>query len=158
MLLISHRGNLSGPNPERENNPDYIQEALDSGLVDGVEIDVWYCIGEGFYLGHDKPQYEIEETFLENDKFWCHAKNTPALEAMIENDKIRCFWNNLDVYALTNKGELWLNYASWNLCGIKMMDDYLLEFEKRDIESETTGLKGICTDYIVQYRELLKDV
>ena len=28
MKLISHRGNLKGPNPEQENHPDYIWDAL----------------------------------------------------------------------------------------------------------------------------------
>ena len=32
MILISHRGNLTGKNPERENHPDYIKEALDLGF------------------------------------------------------------------------------------------------------------------------------
>ena len=31
MILISHRGNISGPNPERENHPEYIFEALQAG-------------------------------------------------------------------------------------------------------------------------------
>ena len=42
MIFISHRGNLEGPNPERENNPDYISEALER--VYSVEVDVWYEI------------------------------------------------------------------------------------------------------------------
>jgi hypothetical protein len=52
MILISHRGNLNGPNPERENHPDYIWEALRAGFE--VEIDVWWVEGK-FKLGHDEP-------------------------------------------------------------------------------------------------------
>ena len=55
MILISHRGNIMGPNPEQENHPDYIREALNIGY--DVEIDVWYT--DKFMLGHDKPQYEF---------------------------------------------------------------------------------------------------
>ena len=41
MILISHRGNLDGVNPDRENSPTYIKEAISSGF--DVEIDVhWY--------------------------------------------------------------------------------------------------------------------
>ena len=29
MILIAHRGNRNGKNVDRENSPDYIQEALD---------------------------------------------------------------------------------------------------------------------------------
>ncbi len=36
--IISHRGNLDGPIPERENSPDYIDQAIKWGFV--VEIDI----------------------------------------------------------------------------------------------------------------------
>ena len=38
MLFISHRGNLSGPQPENENKVSYIQAAIDKGF--SVEVDV----------------------------------------------------------------------------------------------------------------------
>ena len=56
MRLIAHRGNITGPDPSRENHPDYIRQAIDLGY--NVEIDVWR-IGGKFILGHDEPQYEI---------------------------------------------------------------------------------------------------
>ena len=31
MKLIAHRGNISGPEPERENTMDYIEEAIQLG-------------------------------------------------------------------------------------------------------------------------------
>ena len=60
MILISHRGNLSGPNPNRENSKEYILEALDKGY--SVEIDVW-LVKDKIYLGHDNPEYEINIDF-----------------------------------------------------------------------------------------------
>ena len=60
MKLISHRGNLNGPNKERENHPDYIWEALQAGYE--VEIDVWWVDGK-FKLGHDEPQYDFPFQF-----------------------------------------------------------------------------------------------
>ena len=39
MILISHRGNIDGPNEVRENSPYYIMEALEAGY--DVEIDLW---------------------------------------------------------------------------------------------------------------------
>ena len=56
MILISHRGNLDGPKPEKENNPKYIWEALNEGYQ--VEIDVWY--DKGWWLGHDRPKYKAK--------------------------------------------------------------------------------------------------
>ena len=46
MILISHRGNLSGINKESENNPNYIKKAMDSGF--DVEVDIWFKKGEFF--------------------------------------------------------------------------------------------------------------
>ena len=66
MVLISHRGNLTGSNPERENSQTYIQEALNKGF--NVEVDVW-VVNNQIYLGHDAPQYLIDKilfTFLVN--------------------------------------------------------------------------------------------
>ena len=41
MKLIAHRGNISGPNPEKENHPDYILEAIRLGYVPEEEYDNW---------------------------------------------------------------------------------------------------------------------
>jgi len=57
MILISHRGNINGKFESYENEPTYIDLALSKGY--DVEIDVWYVDGL-LYLGHDKPQYGIE--------------------------------------------------------------------------------------------------
>lgn len=55
-MLISHRGNLNGPD-SRENHPDYIDTAIESGYQ--VEIDLRF--DGNFYLGHDDPQYKVSE-------------------------------------------------------------------------------------------------
>ena len=81
MKLISHRGNLEGPNPERENHPDYIYEAIQAGY--DVEIDVWWVDGK-FKLGHDEPQYDFPFELFENysSKLWIHCKNIDAMVAL----------------------------------------------------------------------------
>ena len=68
MLLIAHRGNTFGPNPEKENSPDYIMDAIDRGY--DVEIDVWVR-EDRFLLGHDEGLYSVEIGFLSNERFWC---------------------------------------------------------------------------------------
>ena len=88
MILISHRGNITGPNKEMENKPEYIEKTLKMGY--DVEVDVW-CFGDGgYWLGHDKPQYYVDESFLRNKKLWCHAKNIQGLYSMLE-DSIKDF-------------------------------------------------------------------
>lgn len=66
MKIISHRGNLDGPTPDRENSPDFIKKALKSGYH--VEIDLRIIDGK-FWLGHDGPQYEVVSEFLHNPGF-----------------------------------------------------------------------------------------
>ena len=61
MILISHRGNINGKNTEKENHPDYIDEAITLGS--DVEIDLWSIEGV-LLLGHDEPQYGISQHWL----------------------------------------------------------------------------------------------
>ena len=66
MILISHRGNISGKKIELENNPSYIQSTLDLGYE--VEIDVWFKNGE-WWLGHDNPEHKISIDYFLNKPF-----------------------------------------------------------------------------------------
>ena len=104
MILIAHRGNISGPNPIFENNPEYIDNALLLGYH--VEIDVWYIDNEWF-LGHDHPEYKVETGFLQNKNLWFHAKNLHSLENLIKNN-ITCFWHQTDDFTLTSNGLIWI--------------------------------------------------
>jgi hypothetical protein len=110
MKLISHRGNLEGPNPERENHPDYIYEALQAGY--DVEIDVWWVDGK-FKLGHDGPQYDFPFDLLTNfyNKLWIHCKNMDALSYLNELDsngsKLNYFSHEDDLGVLTSRGYIW---------------------------------------------------
>ena len=81
MILISHRGNIDGPNPNLENKPSYILEAINKGY--DCEVDFWFRDGK-FILGHDEPQYEIPFEFIKNyyRKLWIHCKNKEALEKL----------------------------------------------------------------------------
>jgi hypothetical protein len=105
MLLIAHRGNLSGPIPTLENSPNYIQQALHSGY--SVEIDL-RVKDDKFYLGHDYAQYPISEDFLlENKgKLWVHCKDNIAFTKALQLN-LNCFWHNTDDYTMTSYGYVW---------------------------------------------------
>jgi hypothetical protein len=103
MIYISHRGNLTGPDPLNENRPEYIEKAWSQGY--DVEIDVWLKNGT-FMLGHDEPQYPVDWKFLTNPALWCHAKNIEALSTML-NCGAHCFWHEKDKVTLTNRGFMW---------------------------------------------------
>lgn len=145
MRLISHRGNLNGPIPEKENHPDYIWEALQAGY--DVEIDVWWVDGK-FKLGHDGPQYDFPFDLLTNfhTKLWIHCKNMDALSQLNELDsngsKLNYFWHENDLGILTSRGYIW----SANLFdrGILVMP----EVYKKEPNKNTFG---ICSDYIKNY-------
>jgi hypothetical protein len=141
MILISHRGNIDGKIIERENDPIYINEALDLGY--DVEIDVWFVDGE-FWLGHDSPQYKTDYKFLMNDRFWCHAKNLDALMEM-KKYAIHYFWHETDTVTLTSKNYVW---AYPGKQPIKGSIACLPEMENDNV----LLCKGICSDYIKEYK------
>lgn len=147
VILISHRGNINGCNPTKENDPQYILEAINKGYE--CEIDVW-SIKDRLYLGHDEPQYEINLKFLQNDKLWCHAKNLSALEYMLLNH-VHCFWHQKDNYTITSKGIIWA-YPGKELSkqSICVMPE---KFSEQFYKPETC--LGICSDNIQKYRKEL---
>jgi hypothetical protein len=141
LILISHRGNLNGKT-DRENQPEYINEALDQGF--DVEVDVWDIFGS-YFLGHDEPQYLVKKEFLKNDKLWCHAKNIQGLYSMMEDD-IHCFWHQEDDVTLTSKGYLW-TYPGKQLTKKSIM--VVIDNSAPKLPEVT----GVCSDYIGDYNE-----
>ena len=144
MILISHRGNINGKIPELENNPKYLQEALDKGY--NVELDIWYK--EGLWLGHDYPKYEIdlEWLLLGRKKIWIHTKNYEAMVNLVEYD-LNLFWHQEDDIVLTSKKFIW---AYPGKQPIKKSIAVLPELNNDDVSS----CKGICSDYILKYKTL----
>lgn len=147
MILISHRGNVDGKNTERENHPDYIDGAL--GLGFDVEIDMWW-VGGRTYLGHDEPQYGVGDKWLTEraDKLWVHCKNVELLH-WIRNTILHYFWHEEDTLTLTSNGHIWVYPGKQPLVGsIAVMP----EINGDDISQ----CKGICSDYILNYKSHLK--
>ena len=141
MRLISHRGNIKGQNPERENMPAYVLETIEKTGYD-VEVDVW-LIENQFYLGHDKPQYEIKDSFLSRPHLWCHAKNLNALGMLLEMG-VKCFWHEEDKYALTSNNIIWTFPKECVIIKSIIVCQSLeesKEYFKKDIF-------GICSDFV----------
>jgi hypothetical protein len=142
MIYIAHRGNLNGPDSKNENKPEYLLEAISKGFY--VETDLW-IIDNVLYLGHDKPDYKIEVTFLLNikEKLFCHCKNIEALHFLIENlPEIECFFHNEDECTLTSKNHIW-NYPGKKLTSstICVMPEYV----NQEIDERCFG---ICSDFV----------
>lgn len=144
MIKISHRGNISCPNQNLENCPDYILNALKQGF--NCEVDV-FLDGDKFFLGHDYPKYEIEESFLENEKLWCHAKNLSALYKMVKNPKIHSFWHENDNFTLTSKNFIW-TYPERPITDKSIL---LVRNPFEFLMIRSKNLAGICSDYISKF-------
>ncbi len=145
FLLISHRGNLNGPEKEKENMPNYILDAIKLGY--DVEIDVWFH-KKMFYLGHDGPVYKVKSEFLMNPRIWCHAKNLEALEELSKYSEIHYFWHQNDDATLTSR-----NYI-WTYPGQKLIDNSICVLPEKISATYIKFAKcvGICSDYIARYK------
>jgi len=155
MKLISHRGNLDGKNPEMENKPEYIMDALN--LDYDVEIDIWF-IDNIWYLGHDEPTYKIDfYEFIYNVKnLWLHCKNIESFNELVTLSKslkinwINYFWHQNDDYTLTSNGYIW-TYPGKQL----MKNSISVLPEKNDLVlKDIEHCYGVCSDYIKKYKDV----
>ena len=142
MILISHRGNLNGPDPLKENHPDYIRAARSA--VSGVEIDVWFLDGK-FVLGHDSAQYEVNKEFLYGTNMWCHAKNVEALSKMLSMG-IHCFWHQDDDCTVTSMGYI------WTFPGKTLTSRSIAVMPETVSISNVGKAIGVCSDYIMEWK------
>ena len=65
MKLISHRGNLSGREIDKENEPSFIENAISNGY--DVEVD-FRVFQDKLYLGHDTPDYLVDLEWISEKK------------------------------------------------------------------------------------------
>ncbi len=154
MILISHRGNLNGSNPEWENDPSYIEKSLGKGFQ--CEVDLW-VVKKEFWLGHDKPQYKVEYKWFykRNKELWIHCKNKAALERFSEGNIgsigsfFNFFWHQEDSYTITSKGYV------WTYPGKTVTRNGICLFPEQRNEKINKKWGGICSDYIKNYSMLL---
>lgn len=147
MIFISHRGNTIGPFGSWENEPTYIDKAINTGF--DVEIDIWY-VNKNIYLGHDKPEYGINIKWIldRKDRLWIHCKNIEAI-ILFNNSypDLRYFWHQNDTLTLTSNGKIWVYPGKQP---IENSIAVLPELENDDISK----CIGICSDYIEKYKNM----
>lgn len=144
MILISHRGNLTGPVEKYENDPDYITEALEEGY--NVEVDVWLHENE-LFLGHDIAEYKVSLDFLQNKNFWCHCKNIDALNTLLHNN-IRCFYHHTDDVTLTSDGYI------WTYPGKKLTEKSICVMPEMHPRQNYGLAAGVCSDFIYDLEKI----
>jgi hypothetical protein len=146
MILISHRGNIIGREVDKENNPDYIAAAISKGF--DVEVDVWLDNGK-FILGHDYPQYEIDDKFLDISGLWIHCKSVEVLSVLVSKPEYNCFFHNTDDVVLTSK-----NYL-WTYPGKPLYNNSICVLPELIEQQDISNAIGVCSDFIERYRRLL---
>jgi len=147
MKLIAHRGNIFGPNPTKENHPDYITQTIDQGY--DCEIDVRF-IDNQFFLGHDEPNYLIDIQFFMTykDRLWIHCKNFDAFDKLIQVPELNIFWHENDEYTLTSHRFIWAypEKTTTERCIILMPEWNNFIFDKG---------YGICSDYVEKIKQII---
>ena len=145
MKLISHRGNIRGPIPDKENRPSYIDCAIGNGY--DVEIDVNYVNGE-LWLGHDEPQYKVTHTWIQerSQYLWLHCKD---FESAKECWKYQAFCHSGDPFVYTSTAQIWLHGENDNLYTLDDMTIIPVISKQESISFNTAnGVPfGVCTDY-----------
>jgi len=147
MRWILHRGNNAGPNSV-ENNPEKLLSLIEEGYE--IEIDLWYRDNK-FFLGHDFPEYEIEESYLENSGFWIHCKDADTLEFMNQKKKhLHYFYHTNEDYVLTSKGYIWC------YVGKPALQDSVIVMPEKSLGTYTweellSKNCIICSDYLENY-------
>lgn len=143
MHLISHRGNLTGKQPERENTVDYINQALAQGYM--CEVDIFSYHGK-LYLGHDDAQTETTVAYLQQPGIIAHAKNLEALAEMLQT-AIHCFYHHDDNYTLTSRNWIWAFPGKPGTlvhpCIAVLPENYSIDI---------TNFDGVCSDFIANYQ------
>lgn len=150
MIYISHRGNLNGRFESYENEPTYIEKAIIEGY--DVEVDIWYIetedLGSRLFLGHDKPQYGINLSWLRERAYalWIHCKNKEAAEYFSQYSSFNWFWHETDAMTLTSDKFIWAYPGKQPIINSIAV---LPELHNDDVSK----CIGICSDYIERYRK-----
>ena len=146
LKLISHRGNLNGPDIHLENKEEYIQSAIEKGYF--VEIDLWF-LENSFFLGHDYPTFKTNKQFLDSEFLFIHCKNGESLLKMLElNLKSEFFWHQHDDYILTSKNNIWVEPGKF------LLRNSICCLPEKGYVGDLTNCYGICSDYIENYKNL----
>ncbi len=154
MRIISHRGNLYGPDKSRENLPTSIDEVLSLGW--DSEIDVWNIEGK-LFLGHDKPETLISFGWIQNrrNSLWVHCKNKEALNHLVSEASTNCFWHENDKFTLTSHGYIWCYPGNLTYGKSVIVLPELTKASDLRRQISKNQVFGICTDFPKKYERFL---
>lgn len=154
MKIISHRGNLTGPEPAAENSLKYIQRAVEAGF--NVEVDL-RLIGSEFYFGHDGPQYKVDGDWIDarKDKLLLHVKEFEVLKQIsMYTDGWHYICHTSDPFTITSLGFAWLHDLSLEPDAGTYIPLITLESLKTYSRAWLLECYGICTDFPIECRKM----
>lgn len=152
MILISHRGNITGRIPDSENRPSYIQDTITLGY--DVEIDIRMKEGE-LYLGHDYAQYRVELGWLleKRNKLWIHTKDFESLDLLIDKG-LKIFFHEQERQTIINNTNLIWSHDLGSVSSKSIIP--LLDLESiNEYGYLTQDVYGVCSDYLQEVEALL---
>ncbi|NBO62267.1 MAG: hypothetical protein EBU82_15175 [Flavobacteriia bacterium] len=154
MKIISHRGNLHGPNPACENVPSVIDDVLAKGF--DCEVDLWVSSNGDLLLGHDFGAYKIDLDWLSSRilMLWIHCKNLKALEELTySNVGFNFFWHQEDDHVMTSKQVIW-SFPGQEISSkaVAVLPELWNPSPNPDMLKKSFG---VCTDYPLKFDRLL---
>jgi hypothetical protein len=154
MKIISHRGNLDGPDLSIENSPAQIDKCISLGY--DVEVDLRMKNGIPV-LGHDYGQYEVSLSWIRNraSNLLIHVKEFDALVWLQENiPNSRFFCHQNDDFTIVSDGFIWVHNLN-----VKVDDKCIIPLISQDQLKELhfmiNKVKAICTDHVYELQDLM---
>jgi hypothetical protein len=150
MKIISHRGNYSGPRPDRENKPSYIDTTISMGIE--VEVDIWSVDGI-LMLGHDGPEIQVGIEWITNriSMLWMHCKNLQAAKALREIPRAKFFCHSEDPYVLVSTGHIWVHDLNLHIDSSCILPYFGGDYP---YDSSAVSPYAICTDSVESYKKI----
>lgn len=152
MLFVSHRGNLEGRDPTKENYPGYLLDALEKGFH--VEVDVW-VVSKKVFFGHDHPQYEVDLNKFPSKSVFFHCKNLEAVDYFLKEGQNAnftrfFFYQEGEGVSLIYASDIFWCYKRFVENGIIMLDNEI--FPTKNLT--TKRIAGVCSDNIKAWKKL----
>lgn len=173
MRIISHRGNLNGPEPTFENTflmIDFIREIYPNFWI---ECDLWRQKYDGWYLGHDEDRLtKIQDlsAFLDKGNLLIHVKSDAySYFAMKEtiwtkqvNRNIDAFAHDKDPYVTTVFNQIIIHPDHVKGMGggfLAMLPEKTIDLDdEKTARYELSGYQAICTDYPLKVAKIFQGV
>lgn len=152
-LGISHRGIVGGTAEGFENHPDRISEVAKNFKV---EVDVWLT-PEGYFLGHDSPQYKVDKLFLFDERFLVHCKNLEAFEALYKHGQVEVFLQESDSVSLTSHKNL-VFHEHQKETAKRLDTGYAVDINLSNSWESVSKLKGVVTDFPEKLLEIQSEI